>query len=191
MSLQDDTWIVAEAPAGEQKVCLGCGLCCDGTLFNNAGLRPGERGGLPALIEAGSFSSGNEELFRLPCGYFKGRCTIYDRKKAWVCSAFRCRVLKDLTGGVISSEEALATVKDAVRMRDELAEMYRVVTGGGGLLHFRGILASLGVLSEKGVEAGGVRGDDLEMLVVRCNIFAALLIKHFRTDEDFEKLIMK
>lgn len=191
MSLSDDILNVPEAPAGEQKVCLSCGLCCDGTLFTNARLRPGERGeigGLPELIKASSFRAGDEELFRLPCGYFSGRCTIYDRKKAWVCSAFRCRVLKDFAGGVISLEEALETVRDAVRMRDELAEMFSTVSGSAGRVHFRKMLSLIGKLPVRG---GAVSGDDAEVLIVRCNIFAALLIKQFRTDEDFEKLVMK
>jgi len=32
---------------------------------------------------------------------------------------------------------------------------------------------------------------DRELFLARCNIFEALLIKHFRSSDDFEKLVMK
>ncbi len=34
-------------------------------------------------------------------------------------------------------------------------------------------------------------GEDQEPLIVRCNIFEALLIRHFLSEEDFNKLVMK
>ncbi|MBE0674536.1 MAG: hypothetical protein IH591_07745, partial [Bacteroidales bacterium] len=86
-----------EAPAEEQAICVVCGFCCDGTLFVNAGLNQGERGsGLPEKIEQASFSEGGRDYFRLPCNYFSGKCSIYDRNRADVCSSFRCQLLKDL-----------------------------------------------------------------------------------------------
>lgn len=191
MSLHADILSVSDAPAGEQDICLSCGLCCDGTLFTNAGLRSGERGGLPALIEENSFRDGDEEYFRLPCGYFSGRCTIYDMKRAWVCSAFRCRVLKDFAEGKISSGEAFEIVRDAVRMRDELAELFVRVTGSSERVHFRKMLSVMGKMAEEGGANSVVSGADQEMFIVRCNIFAALQVKHFRTEEDFDRLIMK
>ena len=50
MNFQRNMHYGPEAPVEEQRICVGCGCCCDGTLFVNAGLNPGERGGLPGQI---------------------------------------------------------------------------------------------------------------------------------------------
>ena len=52
-----------QAPAEEQKICVGCGFCCDGTLFVHAVLNPGERGSLPEKIEENAYSEGEKDLF--------------------------------------------------------------------------------------------------------------------------------
>mgnify|MGYP000970339477 CR=1 FL=1 len=190
MSSQEDIVGINFAPETEQRICIECGFCCDGTLFRTASLIPGERGSLPELIEASSFEEGGKEYFRLPCRYFAGRCTIYREKKAHICSAFRCRLLNSLADGEVSPEEALRIVAEAKLLRDEATGMFKVLTGKNGRIPFREVLAGLNSIRTADDE-GGIKTSEVEMLVVRCNILEALLIKHFRTTEDFEKLIMK
>ena len=71
-----------QAPLQEQDICVTCGFCCDGTLFAHALLNPGEKGSLPERIEESVFSLDDRDYFHLPCRYFAGRCTIYDRQRA-------------------------------------------------------------------------------------------------------------
>lgn len=190
MSSTGNTVSAGRGHAEEQEICLCCGMCCDGTLFINAGLKQNERGGLPAWIEENSFTTGDEDFFRLPCGYFSGRCTIYDSKKAFVCSAYRCRVLKDFTNGKISKEEAVDTVRFALKMRDDLIGSFREMTGRMERIHFRKMLSETGRLQAEDPKRL-ISADGFELLVARCNIFVALLIKHFMKDEDFDRLVMK
>lgn len=190
MNSPGDTGNASRAPAEEQEICLECGICCDGTLFSSAWLKADERGRLPQWMEENSFSQNGEELFLLPCGYFSGRCTIYERKKAYVCSAFRCRVLKDLSEGRITRKAALVTVRDAVRTRDEISALWGMITGHTGRIHFRKILAEIGRI--QGEVPGYLDSPaEFDLLVARCNIFAVLLIKFFREEKDFDRFVMK
>jgi hypothetical protein len=181
--------VVGKGPVREQKICVECGFCCDGTLFLHATLQPGERGHLPEKIEANSYSAEGKDYFRLPCQYFSGKCTIYDSRRADVCSSYRCQLLKDIAEKRIMYEGAADIVKKAREIRLGLMEQYREISGNGSEINFMQMLIELGKVIKSAPERDNV-WPDYEMLQARCNIFEALLIKHFRSVSDFEKLIM-
>jgi hypothetical protein len=62
----------------EQEICVDCGFCCDGTLFNQAVLKPAEKGNLPHWMEENYREKEDDGFFPLPCAYFDGNCTIYN-----------------------------------------------------------------------------------------------------------------
>lgn len=176
------------APADEQEVCVWCGFCCDGTLFLQAGLWQGEKGSLPDKIEQNVVSGKEGDYFLLPCGYFDGKCTIYDSKRAVVCSAYRCQLLHNLAERKIALSEAKETVLEARRLREEILSGFRQITGYDGSLYFRKVLAEMGKLIKE--SGNGPAGDEkIDILMARCNIFESLLIKHFRSESDFDKMI--
>lgn len=179
-----------QEPVEEQSICIRCGFCCDGTLFFHAHLNPGERGHLPEKIEKNSFSKEGKDYFKLPCQYFSGKCTIYDRERAYVCGSYRCQLLKDFADGKIIVPDALEVVRDAMSMRKDILEEYRRISGEDTGINFRQLLLNLGKI-QKAASEEKFLSRDYEMLLARCNIFEALLIKHFRSAEDFEKMIMK
>ena len=192
MSLPQDTGEPASdriAPLEEQRICVECGFCCDGTLFLHAHLNPGERGHLPEKIESAVYSKDGRDYFRLPCGYFDRKCTIYDKKKADVCFDYRCQLLKDYAAGKVSAEEALEIVREAGRIRAELFAQFRIVAGGLDGINFMAMLREIGKMNESFREGGEVL-PEWDMFVARCNIFEALLIRHFWSAGEFEKLMM-
>jgi hypothetical protein len=98
------------------RLCRGCGLCCDGSLFSHVGLEPGEADTLHALgIPTRVFRSGTEVLPQR-CRALEGRdCKIYvDRPKS--CAAYQCVLAESLLEGKVTLEEAEATVKKAQRL---------------------------------------------------------------------------
>ncbi len=177
------------APRGEQEICVKCGFCCDGTLFLYAHLNPGERGQLPELIERAGYEKDGQEYFRLPCGYFDRKCTIYDKKKADVCFDYRCQLLKDFAAGKVSAEEALQVVLEAGRMRAELFSQWRMFAGGQAGINFMSMLREIGKMNESATGDREVM-PGWDLFVARCNIFEALLIRHFWSAGEFEKLMM-
>lgn len=104
------------------QLCLACGLCCDGTLFHDVRLGPGDD---PGRLEAlglpikGLASSRKGARFPQPCAALCAdrRCRVYDDRPLQ-CHIFECGVYKDLAGGRIEFPVALRLVKQA-RQRAE------------------------------------------------------------------------
>jgi hypothetical protein len=177
-----------KAPPEEQTICVTCGFCCDGTLFLHATLNPCEPGNIPEKIEQNRFTENGKEFFRLPCHYFSGKCIIYDRERANICSSYRCQLLKDFAGGKINLHDALEIVSEAMRMRTDLLDQYRRISGNDERINFRQLLSDLGkILKNASEEDPLIR--DYEMLLAECNIFEALLIKHIRSASDFQNIM--
>ena len=174
----------------EQTICITCGFCCDGTLFNHATLQPGEKGTLPQKMEEAYFMDGEKEFFRLPCPYFDGKCTIYDQKKAHICSAFRCELLKDYSGEKISQEAALRLIENAVRQRAEIRELAYKIIGTPPDISIRHLLLELRKVIHAKEENGEPKNRELEILLAKCTIFEALLIRHFKPAKDFDSMKM-
>jgi hypothetical protein len=178
-------------PESEQEICLVCGFCCDGTLFNNAKLQPGERGTLPELLEANHLEIGEKEYFRLPCPYFNGKCTIYNQKKAGICSLYRCELLLDLEKKAISKEEALNIIHNVKILKKEITSRALQIPGLNETMPFRELLRKLFDLKDKEKEkVPGTTDQLVTILVIKCNILDALLIKHFKSKNDFDKMTL-
>lgn len=112
-----------------EQLCLACGLCCDGTLFDHVRLGKGDRPaklkslGLPVLL-----SRTTPPIARSlqPCAALCAdrTCRIYaDRPRQ--CRAFECGVFKDLAAGRINSAAALRLVKQARRQADRIRRLLR------------------------------------------------------------------
>jgi hypothetical protein len=156
----------------------------------HAVLKPEEAESLPSKIRESVFSEGEKEYFRLPCKYFTGKCSIYEGHKADVCGSYRCQLLRDVEGHKVSHSEAMTIVREASAMRGEITELYRRFSGNSGTIHFMEILFSLGRYLKE-TAGNEIQDIDYEILQARCNIFEALLIKYFRSANDFEKMIMR
>ncbi|HEX3730066.1 MAG TPA: YkgJ family cysteine cluster protein [Opitutaceae bacterium] len=114
-----------------EELCLACGLCCDGTLFDLVKLEPGDDArklkalGLPVTV-----SRGREAVARFPqpCAALCENCTcrIYADRPGQ-CRVFECGVFKDAKAGRITFASALRLVKQtrqrAQRVRRLLREL--------------------------------------------------------------------
>lgn len=108
---------------GDQPLCVGCGMCCDGTLYGRARVSPGEE---PRIASAGlELLEGEEKTyFRLPCHHFGcGQCTIYEDRFD-VCRTFTCALYRRQEGNEISPEKARSVVNEALELRDKVISAY-------------------------------------------------------------------
>lgn len=101
------------SPAGSD-LCRDCGLCCDGSLFDNVALSGDE-------VEAAA-ANGLQPLagehgarFLLPCPRFCGICTIYPARPRR-CREYRCQLLARLERGEVDFAAARAVVVEAQRL---------------------------------------------------------------------------
>lgn len=176
------------APKAEQQVCVTCGMCCDGTLFLHASLNPGEKGNLPEKIEKNSFIEGDKDYFRLPCLYYSGKCSIYRKKKAFICSSYRCQLLKDLSVSKITVSSALKIVSEALVMREEIFTEYINLSGKKDVLCFKQLPRDIISRIDSG-RLNDFNRKKYEVLLNKCNILEALLIRHIRSSNDFKDLM--
>lgn len=105
--------------AAANKLCMSCGICCQGLLHARAALRAEEVG--LADRHGLEIEQGKELAFRIPCSKFDGRCTIYG-DRPHTCAAFRCALLRRLEDGEVSLGEGFRIVAEAQRLKREAEE---------------------------------------------------------------------
>lgn len=177
-------------PLTEQEICVTCGFCCDGTLFSTATLEKGEKGKLPEKMVAAYGKNGDYEFFTLPCAYFDQKCTIYNQKKAHVCSSFRCKLLKDFDKNERTQQEALDIVANAMQLKEEVQELYASVFESDEIIHFRKVIEKIGWVEEN-LEKAAPLHPSFHLLKIKAIILDTLLLKYFKSQESFEKMIEK
>ena len=112
-----------------EQLCLSCGLCCDGTLFDGVKLEAGDNArklktlGLPISI---SRSQTPVARFPQPCAALcKDRtCRLYADRPAQ-CRIFECGVFKDARAGRIKFAVALRLVRQARQRADKIRRLLR------------------------------------------------------------------
>lgn len=113
---------VDDQPIDGSRLCLACGLCCQGLLHHCAVVEDGEVESVRKLglqVESG----GTGRVFALPCPLHReGRCTVYKERPA-ACRSYQCELLKRYLRGEVTLEMGLRIVERtrelvaAVRLR--------------------------------------------------------------------------
>lgn len=102
------------------ELCLSCGLCCKGAVFNRASLKSDE---IELANDCGLhyFAAGKGEFsFCLPCNlYQNNKCSIYLNRPA-ACRRYRCDLLKRLANGDIDLEESEIIIFQAKSLMDSI-----------------------------------------------------------------------
>lgn len=112
-----------------EQLCLACGLCCDGTLFDLVKLEAGDDAGkLKALGLPVYLSRGKAPVARFPqpCAALceNRTCRLY-ADRPWQCRTFECKTFKEAKAGRVSFTAALALVKQARRRADRVRRLLR------------------------------------------------------------------
>jgi uncharacterized protein len=126
------------------RLCLACGLCCDGTIYATARIQEDEIR-QTADIGLETLRLPDERPgFSLPCHYLNGcACTRYDAWRPSVCAKYFCQVQKRAKSGELAETEAFARVKQAVSLRDQVAPLLPAgMTIAEARDHFRKLAAN-------------------------------------------------
>jgi hypothetical protein len=112
-----------------EQLCLACGLCCDGTLFDNVALQPGDDAnrlkslGLPVTL-----SRGKEPVARFPqpCAALCSdrTCRAYAHRPKQ-CRTYECMVFKEVDAGRLDHAAGLRLVKRARSQADRVRRLLR------------------------------------------------------------------
>lgn len=110
-----------------EQLCLACGLCCDGTLFDGVQLEAGDDAdklktlGLPVKASRGKSPV---TRFPQPCSALcrDRTCRLYvDRPKQ--CRTFECKVFKDARAGRMEFPAAMQLVTKTRRHADKVRRL--------------------------------------------------------------------
>ena len=168
-----------ESPKQEQKICVQCGFCCDGTLFSHASLQPGERSNLPPKLKQEFVQYDTGEFFRQPCAYFAGCCTIYDQPKLHICSSFRCQLLRNVEAQTILPSQAVQTVRNMVQLRTNIYQLYRQTFGHDAPADFISLRDAVTQVAQT-MPADDPARDDIDRLALKCIMLNYWLTKTFK-----------
>lgn len=112
-----------------EQLCLACGLCCDGALFDNVRLVAGEDAaklralGLPVAVSRAKVPVAR---FPQPCAALCAdrTCRVYADRPSQ-CRSFECGVFKDFAADRIDFAAALRLVKQARRQVNHVRRLLR------------------------------------------------------------------
>jgi Fe-S-cluster containining protein len=159
------------------SLCLSCGLCCDGAMYDHVPIVPSER--LSPRVRASlAFVEGKQAL-PLPCVHHDGsRCTEYDGRPA-ACRGYACVLMGRLERGDVQLEEARAIVMKIKAVADDArgrlpagAERAALLRAARAALTSNGELkggadpellldlAALAVLIRRELDSGFAKNDD-------------------------------
>jgi hypothetical protein len=112
MSSNRKPMIRRDPPTLETSICIGCGFCCNGVLHDQVDVEANDE---TAVIAAGLTirDEDGKRVFSQPCPKFScGTCSIYAARPG-VCSAYRCKLLKNVDDGHLNAELARAKISMA------------------------------------------------------------------------------
>jgi len=116
-----------------EQLCLTCGLCCNGVLFKDVELQPGDDAarlaalGLP-IRNPQSASRKPKLKFPQPCAALCGdnRCRIYKERPAR-CLQFECALFKSVAAGDTTVPAALRTIRIARQRAEKVRSLLRAL----------------------------------------------------------------
>ncbi len=103
------------------RLCLACGLCCDGTVFGFALIEESEVEDTAGIGLQTIRTTRNEPAFLLGCHHLDGTaCTRYLSWRPSVCGDYFCQVQKRVRKHELAEEEAFSMIARARQMTDEI-----------------------------------------------------------------------
>ncbi len=160
----------------KQKICMNCGFCCDNTLFEHVGIKKAEN--VADIFKKSLYMFEGNQYFRLPCPHFNGKCAIYNLKKPYICSYFKCKLLRRFIECEIDFNKAMNIIDNAKKLRAEIIELYKKLNNGK--------IATFGELVTYIREAKKNDSKEFKILKAKISLLNLLLIKYFESKKTFD-----
>ena len=106
-----------------ESICIGCGLCCDGTVVSHLAVADESDLGTPLrglgvtlIVEA------DPPVFALPCpAVSEGVCTVHGQHRPAACAQFECAVSRQVLEGTLSTGDARRLIAEVKALRVDVA----------------------------------------------------------------------
>ena len=106
-------------------LCTQCALCCNGVLFADVRLQPGDDAAQLAKLGVPLKKRGAITRFIQPCSCLEGKlCGIYAERPRR-CRTFECRLLQRTQAGEVTERAALKTIQATRRRAENVRRILR------------------------------------------------------------------
>ena len=106
-------------------LCPTCALCCNGVLFADVRLQPGDNAEQLAAIGVQLKRRAGVTRFQQPCSCLAGNlCRIYSERPTR-CRTFECRLLQRAQKGEVTERAALKSIQQARRRAEDVRRILR------------------------------------------------------------------
>ena len=101
------------------SICIGCGLCCDGTVVTHLAVRDVSDLGAPLqALGVEIIAAADPPVFELPCpAVCDGVCTIHSLHRPSACAQFECSLSSAVLKGEVSRRKAVAAISETFELR--------------------------------------------------------------------------
>ena len=115
--------LTERTPPTEASICVGCGLCCDGTVLTHLAVSDQSDVGAPlAALGVELHVAADPPVFALPCPAVEhGACTVFELHRPRACSHFECDLSRAVAAGDLDPQQARATIAETIELRDRVA----------------------------------------------------------------------
>ena len=106
------------------QLCPQCAMCCNGVLFKDVELQPGDSATILRTIGLPVSKSGVQK-FPQPCAALEGcSCRIYAARPVR-CREFECALLKSVAAGKTEVPAALRGIREAQKRTEKVRQLLR------------------------------------------------------------------
>jgi len=105
---------------GAGSICIGCGLCCDGTLLSHLAVSDESDLGVPLRgLGVELIVAADPPVFELPCPAVSGGvCTIHHLHRPRACAQFECDLSRRVLDGEVDAGTARMVIAETVALRE-------------------------------------------------------------------------
>jgi Fe-S-cluster containining protein len=126
------------------SICVGCGLCCDGTLLSHLAVSDESDLGAPLrTLGVEIIVAADPPVFELPCpAVEQGTCTIHHLHRPHACAQFECALSQAVLDGNLPSAQAREVIATTLEIRSAVSDGRRSRADLENALdeHFRGTI---------------------------------------------------
>ena len=104
------------------SICVGCGLCCDGTVLSHLAVADESDLGWPLrMLGVELIVQSDPPVFALPCPAVRdGLCTVYETHRPSACAQFSCDLLVAVEEGRVHDAAARRIIDRTIDTRDRV-----------------------------------------------------------------------
>jgi hypothetical protein len=105
---------MSDTDSAASRLCVACGMCCDGTIFHHVRLQPRDSAKALAALGLKLKRKRKHDHILQPCpAHQECRCSIYEARPER-CRLFECKQIQAVAAFEITEAEASAKIREAL-----------------------------------------------------------------------------